>query len=36
MAQVERLKPVANGADWRNKMLDRQPAIDAIKPTLAI
>ena len=35
MAEVERLKPIANGAYWRNKILARQPAIDAIKPTLA-
>ena len=32
---AERLKPIANGAYWRNKILARQPAIDAIKPTLA-
>jgi hypothetical protein len=35
MAEAERLKPIANGAYWRNKILARQPAIDAIKPTLA-
>ena len=35
MAEAERLKPIAGGAYWRNKILARQPAIDAIKPTLA-
>ena len=35
MAEAERLKPIANGAYWRNKILARQPAIDAIRPTLA-
>ena len=27
-AEAERLKPIANGAYWRNKILARQPAID--------
>lgn len=35
IAEAERLKPIANGAYWRNKILARQPAIDAIRPTLA-
>lgn len=35
MAEAERLKPIAGSAYGRNKILARQPAIDAIKPTLA-
>ena len=35
MQEAGRLKAIANGAYVRNKMLVRQPAIDAITPTLA-
>jgi enoyl-CoA hydratase len=35
MAEAERLKPIAGGAYWRNKILARQPAIDAISATFA-
>jgi enoyl-CoA hydratase len=33
MAEAERLKPIANGAYWGNKMLARKPAIDALRGT---
>lgn len=36
MAEAERLLPIANAAYGRNKRLARQPAIDAIKPTLSL
>ena len=34
MEEATRLKAIANGAYYRNKMLVRQPAIDAIMPSL--
>jgi enoyl-CoA hydratase len=34
MDEATRLKAIANGAYYRNKMLVRKPAIDAIMPTL--
>ena len=34
MEEATRLKAIANGAYYRNKMLVRQPAVDAILPTL--
>ena len=34
MAEAERLKPLSGGAYYRNKLLARQPAIDAVMPTL--
>ncbi len=35
MAEAERLKMIAGGAYYRNKLLARKPAIDAITPTLS-
>ena len=34
MEAATALKAIANGAYYRNKMLVRKPAIDAIMPTL--
>ena len=34
METATALKAIANGAYYRNKMLVRKPAIDAIMPTL--
>lgn len=36
LAEAQRLLPIANHAYGRNKLMARQPAIDAIRPTLDI